>query len=194
MGSMSEQMARARHRITASDYYRMAEAGILSAADRVELIDGEIVDMAPIGSKHAFIVCRLARFFTIASNDNYLVSTQNPVRLDELSEPQPDLALLKPGNYMDRLPGPADVLLIIEVAHSCINFDREVKLTLYARHGIPEIWLLDLADGELAVYREPVDSQYRVMRKPSASESISPLLVPDVDLRLEVGKSWSVPF
>ena len=194
MGSMSEQMAQARHRITASDYYRMAEAGILGAADRVELIDGEIVDMAPIGSKHAFIVSRLARFFTLASNDNYLVSTQNPVRLDELSEPQPDLALLKPGNYMDRLPGPADVLLIVEVAHSSINFDREVKLTLYARHGIPEVWLLDLAGGELAVYREPADGQYRVMRKPLASESVSPLLVPDVDLRLEVGKSWSVPF
>jgi Uma2 family endonuclease len=95
---------------------------------------------------------------------------------------------------VDHLPGPADVLLIIEVAHSSISFDREVKLTLYARHDIPEVWLLDLAGGELAVYREPVDGQYRVMRKPSASESISPLLVPDVDLRLEVGKSWSVPF
>src|SRR5665811_1025256 len=114
--------------------------------------------------------------FTLASNDNYLVSSQNPIRLDELSEPQPDLALLKPGNYMDRLPGPGDDLLIVQVAHSSINFDREVKLTLYARHGIPEVWLLDLADGELAVYREPVDGQYRVMRKPSASESISPLL------------------
>ena len=103
--------------------------------------------------------------------------------------------VLEPGrNYMDHLPGPADFLLIIEVAQSSISFDREVKLTLYARHGIPEVWLLDLAGGELAVYREPVDGQYRVMRKPSASESISPLLVPDVDLRLEVGKSWSVPF
>ena len=88
MGSMNEQMAQARHRITASDYYRMAEAGILGEADRVELIDGEIMDMAPIGSKHAYIVSRLARFFTLASNDNYLVSAQNPLRLDELSAKQ----------------------------------------------------------------------------------------------------------
>lgn len=194
MGSMIELMAQARHRITVRDYYRMAEVGILNATDRVELIDGEIVDMAPIGSKHAFIVSRLARFFTLASHDNYLVSTQNPVRLDEFSEPQPDLALLKPGNYMDRLPGPADVLLIVEVAHTSINFDREVKLTLYARHGIPEVWLLDLADGELTVYREPVDGQYRDMRKPSANERISALLAPSADLQLEPGKTWAVPF
>ena len=194
MGSIDEQMAQARHRITASDYYRMAEAGILAEADRVELIDGEIVDMAPIGSKHAFIVSRLARFFTLASSDRYLVSTQNPVRLDELSEPQPDLALLKPGNYMDRLPGPVDVLLIIEVAHTSINFDREVKLTLYARHGIPEVWLLDLAGGELTVCRGPADGHYREMRKVSPSEGVFPLLVPDVELRLEPGKSWATPF
>lgn len=194
MGSMIEQLAQVRRRTTVRDYYRMAEAGILGAADRVELIDGEIVNMAPIGSKHAFVVSRLVQFFTLASNGKYLVSAQNPVRLDELSEPQPDLALLKPGDYMDRLPGPADVLLIVEVAYTSISYDRDVKLALYAHHDIPEVWLLDVADGELAVYREPVDGQYQAIHKPSAIESISPLRVPDVELRLEAGKTWSVPF
>lgn len=194
MGTMNELLAQARHRITANDFYRMAEAGILSAPDRVELIDGEIVDMAPIGSKHSFVVNRLAQFFTLAAKERYLVGTQNPVRLDGFSEPQPDIALLKPGNYMDYLPGPADVLLIVEVAHSSIDFDRGVKLNLYARHGIPEVWLLDLAGGELFVYREPADDQYRMLRKPLANESVAPLLVPDVELRLESGKTWSVPY
>ena len=136
----------------------------------------------------------LARFFTLAARERYLVGTQNPVRLDEFSEPQPDIALLKPGNYMDHLPGPADVLLIVEVAHSSIDFDRGVKLNLYAQHGIPEVWLLDLAGGELFVYREPADGQYRMLRKPLANESVAPVLFPDVELRLESGKTWSVPY
>jgi len=194
MGNMNELMEQVRHRITVADYYKMAEVGILGEANRVELIDGEIVDMAPIGSKHAFVVSRLAQFFTLAAHNNYLVSTQNPLRLDDRSEPQPDIALLKPGNYMERLPGVSDVLLIIEVAHSSINFDRGVKLDLYARHAIPEVWLLDLMGGELLVCRKPADGQYRTLHKPLASESVSPLLVKEVVWTLDTGKSWSVPF
>jgi Uma2 family endonuclease len=194
MGNMNELMEQVRHRVTVADYYKMAEVGILGEANRVELIDGEIVDMAPIGSKHAFVVSRLAQFFTLAAHNNYLVSTQNPLRLDDRSEPQPDIALLKPGNYMERLPSVSDVLLIIEVAHSSINFDRGVKLDLYARHAIPEVWLLDLMGGELLVCRKPADGQYRTLHKPLASESVSPLLVKEVVWTLESGKSWSVPF
>jgi Uma2 family endonuclease len=194
MGSMTELMAQARHRLTVADYYKMAAAGIIGEESRVELIDGEIVDMAPIGSKHAFVVSRLAQFFTLATHHHYLVSVQNPVRLDNRSEPQPDIALLKPGNYMDNLPGASDVLLIIEVAHSSINFDRTVKLDLYARHAIPEVWLLDLEGSELLVCRKPAEGQYRSMQKPLPGEVISPLLVPQVAWTLESGKSWSVPF
>ncbi len=194
MGNMSELMEQVRHRVTVADYYKMAEAGILGEDNRVELIDGEIVDMAPIGSKHAFVVSSLAQFFTLAARNQYLVSVQNPLRLDNRSEPQPDIALLKPGNYMDNLPGASDVLLIVEVAHSSINFDRGVKLDLYARHGIPEVWLLDLMGGELLVCRKPADGQYRTLFKPLASESVSPLLATEVVWTLESGKSWSVPF
>lgn len=194
MGNMSELMARARHRISVADYYKMAEAGIFGEDSRVELIDGQIVDMAPIGSKHAFVVSCLARLFTLAARDDYLVSVHNPIRLDNCSEPQPDIALLKPGNYMDSLPGASDVLLIVEVAHSSISFDRGVKLDLYARHAIPEVWLLDLMDGELLVSRKPVGGQYRTMHKPLPDETVSSLLAPQLEWTLGSGKSWSVPF
>jgi len=194
MGSMSELMEQVRHRVTISDYYKMAEVGILGENNRVEFIDGEIVDMAPIGSEHAFVVSRLAQFFILAARDQYLVSIQNPLRLDNHSEPQPDIALLKPGNYMDSLPGASDVLLIVEVAHSSINYDRDVKLDLYARHAIPEVWLLDLAGGELLVCRNPAYGQYRTLHKPLPGENVSPLLAAEVVWKLETGKSWSVPY
>lgn len=194
MGNMSELLAQARHRISACDFHRMADVGILTPSDRVELIDGEIVDMAPIGSKHAFVVSRLARFFTIAAGESCLVSAQNPVHLDEHSEPQHDLALLRPGDYMDRLPSSDDVLLIVEVAVTSAEFDREVKLGLYAKHGIPEVWLLDLNAGLMSIYREPEQGRYRVELKPGADEVVSPMRLPAIGLRLESGKSWSVPF
>jgi Uma2 family endonuclease len=194
MGYMSELMDRTRHRITASDYHKMAEAGILGEQDRVELIEGEIVDMAPIGSKHAYVVNRLSSLFTLAAGDAYLVSTQNPIGLDERSEPQPDIALLRPGNYMDRLPDPTDVLLIVEVASSSGEYDRGIKLDLYARHGIPEVWLLDLTGNELLVCRAPSNGQYQSIEKPVAGACVYPLLVPGVEMRLGVGKTWSVPF
>lgn len=194
MGNMSELMAQVRHRITVTDFYKMVEAGILGENSQVELIDGEMVDMAPIGSKHAFVVSRLAQLFTLAARDRYLVSVQNPLRLDDLSVPQPDIALLKPGNYMDNLPGASDVLLIVEVALSFIHYDRDVKLDLYARHAIPEVWLLNLLGGELLIYRMPADGQYRTLQKPLPSESLSPLLLNDVVWTLESEKTWSAPF
>ena len=135
MGNMSELMAQTRHRISVADYHKMDEAGIFGEDSRVELIDGEIVDMAPIGSKHAFVVSRLARLFTLAARDDYLVSVHNPIRLDNCSEPQPDIALLKPGNYMDSLPGASDVLLIVEVAHSSISFDPKQQAEQLTMQG-----------------------------------------------------------
>ncbi|EXI88961.1 MAG: hypothetical protein AW12_01794 [Candidatus Accumulibacter sp. BA-94] len=194
MGSMNELMAQARHRLSVNDFHRMGEAGILLPESRVELIEGEIVDMAPIGSKHAFVLNRLAQFFAAAAGDRYLVSVQNPLCLDQHSEPQPDIVLLRPDNYMERLPGAIDALLVVEVAHSSVHFDRGVKLPLYARHGIPEVWLLDLMGGELLICREPVEDQYRVVHKPRARDEMTPLLVPEVKWRLGDGKTWSVPY
>jgi Uma2 family endonuclease len=172
------------HRWSVEEYHRMATSGLLDETDHVELIEGELIDMAPIGSKHAFIVNRLSQTFSAKAGQQYFVSTQNPVQLGERSEPQPDIALLRHGNYMDQLPTAAEVLLIVEVSHTTLDYDREVKLALYARHGIAEVWLLDVSAGELAVYREPSEGQYRLIRKPTRAELVSPTLVPAVAISL----------
>ncbi len=109
---------------------------------------------------------------------------QNPIRLGERSEPQPDIAVVTDKNYMDAHPTASDVLLIVEVADTTLEYDRDIKLGLYARHGIPEVWLLDVNAGELSVHREPAAGQYRLMRKPLADEPISPIALPAVSLSL----------
>jgi Uma2 family endonuclease len=154
-----------RHRLTVDDYYRMAEIGILDAEARVELIDGEIIDMAPPGISHAAAVLYLTQVLVRAVGDSALVLVQNPVRLSEHSEPQPDLALLRPRGdfYRERHPRPGDVLLVIEVAASSLRFDRETKLPLYARHGIPEVWLIDLGGRRLVRHRAPQNGAYALV-------------------------------
>lgn len=188
MNTMVEARERAvmpRHRWSVAEYHRMAQSGLLDETDRVELIDGDLLDMASIGSRHAFIVNRLGQAFSAGgAKGQYLVSTQNPVCLGDRSEPQLDIALLRNGNYMDALPTAFDVLLIVEVSDTTLEYDRDVKLGLYARHAIPEVWLLDVNARELTVYREPAEGQYRLIRKPTATEAVSPTLVPGVALRL----------
>ena len=179
-----EPKARVPYHIwTVAEYHQMAEAGLLRASDRVELIEGELVDLAPIGSRHAFLVDRIAETLGRGSRAAHMVRVQNPVLLGERSEPQPDIALVKRINYSDRHPGPEDVLLIIEVSDATLEYDRDVKLALYARHGIPEVWLIDVNAGELTVYCEPAEGQFRLIRKPTATEAVLPTLVPDVSLR-----------
>jgi Uma2 family endonuclease len=154
-----------RHRLTVDDYYRMAEVGILAPDARVELIDGEIIDMAPPGSPHASVVHRLNEVLVRAVGDRATVLVQNPVRLSGYSEPQPDLALLRRREdfYGERHPRPADVLLIIEVAASSLRFDRDTKLPLYAEHGIPEVWLVDLQGKRLVRHRVPERGAYTLV-------------------------------
>jgi Uma2 family endonuclease len=170
-----------RHRLDVNDYYLMAEAGILGEDDRCELIEGEIIDMAPIGSEHASTVVRLSRLLTRSVADQAIVTVQNPVRLDQRNEPQPDIALLRYREdfYRDAHPGPADVLLIIEVADSSARYDREIKLPLYARHGIPEVWIVDLRQRLVDIYRQPDESAYRETRTATGSDSVSPLALPE---------------
>jgi Uma2 family endonuclease len=151
-----------RHRLTVADYYRMAEVGLLAPEARVELIEGSIVDMAPIGSKHASIVKRLNRLLTASVGSRAIVSVQDPIRLGDYSVPQPDLALLKPraDDYADALPTAADTVLVIEVSHSTAAYDRQVKTTLYAKHGIPEVWIVDLDFSVVRFYRRPEGERY----------------------------------
>jgi len=149
-----------RHRYTVEDYERMGAAGILGEDDRVELIEGEIIDMPPIGSPHGGSVNRIAQKLTLAVGDRAIVAVQNPIRLDDFSEPQPDIALLKPREdfYAARHPTPDDVLMLIEVAETSIRYDRDKKLPLYARAGIPEVWLVDIKAGRITRYRDPSDT------------------------------------
>ncbi len=179
-----ERAALPYHRWSVGEYHQMAQTGLLDESDRVELIDGALVDKAPIGSKHAFRVDSIARALQLAAGKDFLVRVQNPVVLAEYSEPQPDIAVVKDKNYANAHPGGEDVLLIVEVSDTTLAYDRDVKLTIYARHAIPEVWLLDVNAGELTIYREPVDGQYRLIRKPTNAEAVSPLLMPKVDLSL----------
>jgi len=172
------------HRWSVAEYHQMAQSGLLDETDRVELIEGELIDMAPIGSRHAFRVDRLARALQLAAGKTYLVRVQNPILLGEHNEPQPDIAVVQDKNYAESHPTAEDVLLIVEVSDTTLQYDRDVKLSLYARHGIPEVWLLDVKVGELTVYREPDDGQYRMIRKPADIETVSPMLLLDVAIGL----------
>ena len=176
-----------RHRLTVSDYYRMAEVGILAPDARVELIDGEIIDMVPPGSLHAATVHWLAETFTLSVGKKASVLAQNPVRLDEHSEPQPDLALLKRREdfYRQRHPGSADVLLVVEIADTSLRFDRDTKASLYAVHGIPETWLLELRGQRLIRHRVPRQGSYTLVDEPDLGVPLELSALPgiDVDLR-----------
>jgi Uma2 family endonuclease len=151
-----------KHRLTVSDYHRMGEVGILARDARVELIEGEIIDMSPIGSRHSAAVNRLVRILSRAVGDSAIVSAQNPLILDDHTEPQSDIALLMPRDdfYAARHPRPEDVLLIVEVADTSLTYDRTVKIPLYGRHGIPEVWLFDVEKGTFWRFAGPVDGLY----------------------------------
>jgi Uma2 family endonuclease len=172
------------YRFTVEDYHRMAEAGILGEDDRVELIEGEIVEMPPIGSPHGGTVKALIHLFSRAVGDRALVSAQDPVRLSDISEPQPDLMLLRPRPdfYRNAHPTPADVLLLIEVADTSVAYDRSKKLPLYARAGIPEYWLVDLERGVLEVYRSPAGDGYAEVHELGAGARVAPASLPDAEL------------
>ena len=175
-----------RHRLTVSDYYRMAEVGILDPEARVELIEGEIIDMAPPGSPHAGTVNYLAEVLIRAIGDRASALVQNPVRLSQYSEPQPDVALLRRRDdfYRERHPTSADVLLIVEVAATSLRFDRKTKLPLYARHGIPEMWLVDLGGRRLVRYRAPQHGAYTLVDEPDLGQPLEVAALAGVSLDL----------
>jgi Uma2 family endonuclease len=179
---LGRQQAPARHRLDVDAYYKMVEAGILAADDRVELIDGEIFDMVPIGSAHAGKTDRFIRFFARAAAEGLAhVSVQRPLRLDSFNEPEPDVMLLKPreDDYQARHPSAADVLLLIEVSETSLAHDRGTKLSLYARFGAPEVWIVDLKGAAIEVYREPAGDGYTLNER-LTSGPLAPALLPAV--------------
>lgn len=174
-------------RFTVEEYHRMAQAGIFSEDDRVELIEGEFIDMTPIGSRHAACVKRLAHKFVSSLTQQAIVSVQDPVRLGPHSEPQPDLALLRPRPdfYAQAHPGPGDVLLVIEVAETSADFDRTVKIPLYARAGITTAWLVDLSSECVEIYTEPTSDGYQNLQRLHRGQSISLEAFPAVSLTVD---------
>ena len=174
--------------LSVADYHRMAEAGIFAPGERVELIEGEIVNMPPIGPEHSGRVNRLNHVLVEATAGRAIVSVRNPVVMPEHSEPEPDLALLRPRTdwYRDATPRPSDVLLLIEVAESTLRYDREVKRPLYAAHGVPEYWLVDVKGRRLVRHSEPTPGGYADERVVDDLGAVEPLMLPSVRVDL----SW----
>lgn len=170
-----------RRRLDVDALYRMAEAGILAWGERVELIDGEIIDKGPIGSDHGGMTDRLARLIIPAVAGHVAVGIQRPVRLDPYNEPQPDVVLMRPraDDYRSGHPTADDVLLIVEVANSSLAFDRGTKLPLYARFVVPEVWIVDLAGAAVEVHRAADAGSYRDAERLTAG-TLAPPGVPDL--------------
>lgn len=175
-----------RHRFTVEDYHRMREAGILGEDDRIELIDGELIAMSPIGSRHASCVTLLTMFFASRLEGRALVSIQNPVRLGRVSEPEPDVAILqlRDDGYARAHPTPADVRLLIEVSDTTLAYDREVKLPLYARHEVPEVWIISLDERCVYVHREPAGDRYADVHA-AEQGCITPAAFPELDMDVQ---------
>lgn len=174
-------LLRTEHRFSVSDYYRMAETGVLKSDARVELLDGRIIDMSPIGPFHGGITNRLNRLFSKLAQGRWTVSVQNPVYLDDHSEPESDLMLLKPypEDYTDRHPRAADVFLLIEVADTTLEYDRDEKVPRYGRAGVPEVWIINLTTKSVEVFTNPHFTGYELARTVRLGERVAPLSFPD---------------
>jgi Uma2 family endonuclease len=182
---MSAQLEPRRFNVT--EYYQMAEVGILTPDDRVELIEGEVIKMSPIGSPHAACVSRLTRLLITILGSQAVISPQNPVRLSEFSEPVPDIAVLMTRNdhYAARHPVPNDVLLLIEVADTSLLKDRNVKIPLYARSGIPEVWVVNLSKEIVEVYSVLRDGKYSECLEFKRGDVVNLYSLPGVTLTVD---------
>ena len=164
-----------RRLFTVDDYYKMLEAGVLTENERVELIRGEIVEMSPIGIHHAACVDRINELFILGLAKTVTVGIQDPVRLNDNSEPQPDISLLqrRPDFYQTRHPQPEDIFLLIEVSDTTVKYDQEVKIPLYAENNIVEVWLVDLTQQCLEVYRQPTANGYEIVQTFQRGETVT---------------------
>ena len=182
-----------RHRFTVAEYYAMADAGILTRDDRVELLDGDIINMPPIGDWHQASVNYYTNILPQLLQGRAVVTIQGPTRLSDVSEPQPDVMLLKwrEDYYQGGHPKPSDVLLIIEVSDTSLDYDRGRKLSAYARAGIPEVWVVSREDRRIESYTEPSEGKYSSVKHAGPTNTIAPQAFPDVTL--EVGQFFPKP-
>lgn len=172
---------------SAEEYHQMAEAGILNDDDRLELIEGEIIRMSPVGVKHLGCVNQFSNLLSHYLFGRAVISIQNPIRLNDLSEPEPDVVVLsfREDGYTARMPTAEDVLLLIEVSDSTLAYDRVVKRPLYARSGIPEYWLANLIDNSIEVYRKPEGDRYTESFVVYITEEISAVAFPKATFRVK---------
>ena len=176
-----------RRLFTVQEYHLMGEAGILGEDDWVELIEGEIVQMAAIGTRHASSVKRLIAVFSDLDRRKAIMGAQDPIQLTERTEPQPDVVLLQPraDYYATAHPVPSEVLLLVEVADSTVDNDRNIKVPIYARSGIQEVWLVDLVENCLEVYRQPGPNGYSLMLKFWRGQQVAPLAFPEFEVSVD---------
>jgi Uma2 family endonuclease len=173
-----------RHRLTVADYHRLGKARVLGEDDRVELLEGQLVDMSPIGPRHALAIDLLNRLLPATLGEQAWLRVQNPIVLDDASEPQPDFAVVRHpwSGYPDAHPRPPDILLLIEVADSSLEFDLGAKLELYARAGIREFWVVDLTRNRVLVHRTPCDGSYDLITAVDASGTLTVEALPGLTI------------
>jgi Uma2 family endonuclease len=171
-----------RHRFTVDEFLAMDESGLFAPDQRLELIDGEVIEMAPIGTRHAAAVARLSMLFSVVLVQRAIVWAQSPIRLDGFNLPQPDVVLVgwRADFYRDRHPGPEDVVLVVEVSDSSRRWDRGVKRPRYAAAGIPEMWLVDLVAGVVEVARSPAPGGYGTVEALGRGETVAPGAFPEL--------------
>jgi Uma2 family endonuclease len=178
------KLAHRKHQFTISEWHKMGKYNIFEPHARMELIEGEIIDMAPIGPSHGGRVKRLNHLFSRQLGDSAIIGVQDPIQIRDDSEPEPDLAILRPepNFYTERHPKPDDILLLIEVSDTTINYDRDKKVPLYANNGIVEFWLVDLGEETIEIYLEPHPQGYAQKRIAKSGEILVPSQLPQVTM------------
>jgi Uma2 family endonuclease len=176
-----------RGHFTVAAYHRLAETGALEPDARVELLDGQVVDMSPIGSRHAGTVKWLSRRLASLLGDRAILGVQDPVVLDDYSEPEPDIAVLRPRPdfYRGAHPRPSDVLLMVEVADATVDTDRDIKIPLYARAGLREVWLVNLNEDRIEVYWDPRGGEYASVTTRTRTDAVTMLAFADVAVSVD---------
>jgi Uma2 family endonuclease len=173
-------------KFTIKEYHQMGKANVFHPEERLELIRGEIIKMSPIGLKHASMVNRLSNLFGYKLYQKSIISVQNSIRLNDNSEPQPDLVLanFREDFYANKPIEAQDIYLLIEVSDSTLKYDRTIKIPLYAENKINEVWLVNLNNNSLEIYRQPENNSYQTKQKLDCNQTISPLDFPELIIDL----------
>lgn len=174
-------------RFTVDEYYKMIELGLIKDYEKAEIIDGELIKKMTVGNRHALLVDLLTEFFIKNTPENVRVRIQNPLRISDYNEPEPDIALTDLTKYDGkRHPRPAETLLVVEVSDTTLKYDRDVKLALYAEAEIPEVWIVNLPNNIIEVHQKPSNGIYQLTEIFKPGDILASSVLPE--LKLEVSK------